>query len=143
MVFPDESFIYPEVKGDSAVIYQMGILQDLLMMPQDSNIQYERDLYYNPDEPFYGNVMPSIHRLITEKDYGCAIQRYIALPINAHEYQFEIDSLRANEKKWLEGMVAVRGAAMTKISQQYRIKSDQTDGSLEGTLVYEVSGKTL
>lgn len=137
LVFPDEGFIHPEVEKDRVVIYQMGILQGLLTMPEDGDIQYERDMFYNPEERFHGNVMPGVHSPITEKDYGYVIRNYIAAPLSGHEYQFEIDSLRANERKWLDGMVAVRGVGAAGISMQYRIKSDQTDGNVEGILVYD------
>lgn len=129
------SILLPGSHGRAA-IYQMGILQDLLAMPQDGDIRYERDMHYDPDVPFYGSAMLSVRNPITEKDYGYAIRNYIASPINGQEYRFEIDSLRANEREWLDGMIAVRGKGMAEVSLRYRITSDWTDGSVEGRLVY-------
>ncbi len=72
---------------------------------------------------------------IGDKEYGYAMKRYIATPGAKDEYTFNLDSLRAQEKKWLGGMIAVKRLdeqENSAIKMAYTILSDNTGGNLEG-----------
>lgn len=115
-------------------------------MEDDSNKKYENSkyLYYNPDEPFYGSVLKGFPSSIEDKEYEYAMESYIATPDSKSSYVFNLDSLRAAERKWPGGIIALRKDPQTNdteaiplVELQYRIISDNTSGDIEGRLVYK------
>ena len=139
-ISPSARFINPEIKDDAAAIYQAGFPRDLLVMQNDSDIKYEDDefLYYDPDEPFFGNPLPGFPANIGDRDYGNAIETYIATPDSENRFVFVLESLRAAERKWLGGIIAIKKPVNqdTVVKMQYRIISNNTSGDLEGELIY-------
>ena len=114
----------------------------MLFLENDSEIKYDDDryLYYNPDEPFYGTAVPGLPNQIDEKEYGYAMECYIATPENKSRYAFSISGLRANEKKWLGGIIALRKPTEKMecvfVKMHYRIISSNTSGDLNGEIVF-------
>ncbi len=142
VVVPSVDFIHPDLKEAAQYIYQEGFPRDLLFLENDSEIKYDDDryLYYNPDEPFYGTAVPGLPNQIDEKEYGYAMECYIATPENKSRYAFSISGLRANEKKWLGGIIALRKPTEKMecvfVKMHYRIISSNTSGDLNGEIVF-------
>lgn len=139
VVSPSVDLIHHEIREAASIIYQTGFPMNLLFLQDDTDIKYDDDsnLYYNPNEPFYGNSLPGLPASITDEDYGYAMRRYVAIPITENAYRFNIRSLRANEKKWLGGIIAVRKPTEdTEIKMQYKIISNNTSGDIDGELIY-------
>ncbi len=135
VVYPDDNLINPEIRDAKTIIYENGYPMHLLMMIETADIKYENKMWYEPDEPFYGTALPGFPVAIKDEDYDSAIKMYVAEPISDSEYQFNIESLMANEKKWLEGLIALRNVK-EGMKLTYRIRSKNTDGRIEGTLTY-------
>lgn len=139
VVFPSVDLITPEIREAASIIYQTGFPMNLLCLQDDTDIKYDdnSDLYYNPDETFYGNSLPGLPASITDDDYEYAMRRYIATPISENTYRFNLKSLRANEKKWLGRIIAVKKSKeANEIKIRYRIISNNTSGDLDGELIY-------
>lgn len=138
-VSPSADFIYPEIRDVASIIYQDGFPMKLLCLQDDTDIKYDDDsnLYYNPDEPFYGHSLPGLSDPITDEDYGYAMRRYVATPISEKTYVFDLKGLRANEKKWLGGIIAVEKTREdAEIKIHYKIISNNTSGDINGELIY-------
>ena len=58
---------------------------------------------------------------------------YIATPSATNAVEFKISSLQANETKWLSKVILLK-AGSDDIKLKYSIKSDNTDGSITGTI---------
>ena len=64
-------------------------------------------------------------------DFIEVLSDYIASPSSNNILQFSIESLQANEMKWLSKVVLIKiNSGNVKI--KYSIKSDNTDGSVSG-----------
>ena len=138
LITPTKDFIYSEVRGEAASIYQADFPKELLLMQEDVNIKYDENEHFNYNP--YDNGLPLLgyNRNITDQDYENSIQEFIATPISNNEYKFLLNGLRANEKKWLGGIIALRKMAdVDRIVMRYRIISKRTDGTESGELVYD------
>ncbi len=107
---------------------------------EDVNIKYDENEHFNfnPYDNNYAIPLFGYNRNITDQDYENSIQEFIATPISNNEYKFLLNGLRANEKKWLGGIIALRKMAdVDKVVMRYRIISKRTDGTESGELIYE------
>lgn len=142
LITPSVDFINPDLREVISEIYQTGFPRDLLYLQDDADIKYEDNeyLYYDPEKPFYGQVLAGFPVVIEDEEYGYAMEHYIATPDANDKYEFHLDSLRAKEKKWIGGMIAVKKFGeqeKPEIKMKYRILSDNTGGNVEGEIVYE------
>ena len=140
-VCPSEDIIYPELKELEDWVYEEGLIKNTLQMESNTDISYDTDL----SSFFY-----DYQHIITEKpydpindsprydkeDYARELSKFIATPLegNPCSYCFEIGSLQAKEKKWLSGIIMVTPQSNT-IKLKYTIKSNNSDGTLGGTLL--------
>lgn len=144
LVTPTKEFIYSEIRGEAASIYQADFPKDLLLMQEDANIKYDENEHFNftPYENDYRLSLLGYGRNVTDQDYENSLQEYIATPISDNEYEFLLNGLRAGEKKWLGGIIALRKMSdVDKIVMRYRIVSQKTDGTVSGELVYKKNNK--
>ncbi|MCR5324859.1 MAG: hypothetical protein K6E85_16505 [Lachnospiraceae bacterium] len=139
-ITPTIDFINPEIHDEAAEIYKEGFPRDLFVLDNNADIKYDSDryLYYNQNEPFYGNTMYGTNNTIRNKEYENAIKYYIASPDIEKRYIFKIENLRAGEKKWLGKIIALNKPLNDKASivMKYRMISCNTSGDLVGELVY-------
>ena len=108
-------------------------------MLNNSDIRYDNPEYmlYDPGEPFYGRDKYSNLLSINDEEYENAIQAYIETPISKDSYLFHIQDLRASERKWLGGMIAIKKCGdVSHIKMKYKILSNNTSGDIEGELIY-------
>ena len=140
LITPTKEFIYSEIRGEAASIYQADFPKDLLLMQENANIKYEENEHFNftPYENDYRLPFLGYKRNVTDQDYENSIKEYIATPISDNEYEFFLKGLRASEKKWLGGIIILRKKQdMDKVVMRYRIVSKKTDGTVSGELVYK------
>lgn len=145
LITPTKEFIYSEIRREAASIYQAGFPKDLLLMQEDANIKYDDNEHFNfiPSyENDYGLPLLGYKHNVTDQDYENSIQEYIATPISDNEYEFSLNELRAGEKKWLGGIIALRSMTdVNRVIMRYRIVSKKTDGTVCGELVYDKNNK--
>lgn len=141
IVVPSVNFINPQIREQAIDVYTNGFPKHLLVFQNDSEIKYEDDSYlnYNPDEPFYGSVIPNLNLGVGEEEYGKAMEYYIATPEKNNGYQFAIDSLRSSEKKWVGKIIALRKPTDEEahVKMTYGLLSNNTSGDVEGEIEYK------
>ena len=140
-VIPDKDLIADELKDClEGAVCELGLIKALLELSDNGDISDRRGRgRYTPSwtEPQRG-LSGFYTSNPNEDDYEEEIEHFIESPVEGNEraYRIEVPSLRPNEKSWL-GIIAVEdNGELVEVS--YRIQSENTDGSIEGTLT-EVS----
>lgn len=149
IVTPSKCLLAEELRGDDEHIGLEGAVFDsgyikMLMMSQSSQISYDTDISYDHKDlqrDLRRNAIDVLGNSTyepDEEDYEDEIKKFIATPINekSNSYLFEIDSLRANEKKWLGPMIAIK-PKQEEISLTYSIKSKYSDGQIASVIEYK------
>ena len=142
VVLPSKTLINPEMQGLEGLLYDDGIIKNLLMMPETSDVSYDTDISYNLADSlaqsqaavraqFGGNGIPNYNA----DDYERELSKYIATPMANNEFTFSIGSLRAKEKKWICSALLLK-PLVESFEIKYSIKSKKSDGSLNGTISY-------
>lgn len=137
---PTKNIVNTVLAGIEGLIYEDGIIKEILLMPETSEIKYETDISYSITDsidPFKQYGVNGAH--YDADDYEHELSKYIASPNESTEYEYEyyIKSLRPKEICWLGPMIMVKADAK-QVKMQYSIKSNKSDGNLSGTLHYEV-----
>lgn len=141
VVLPSKTLINPEMQGLEGLLYDDGIIKNLLMMPESADVSYDTDISYNLADSlaqnqaavraqFGGNGIPNYNA----DDYERELSKYIATPNANNEFTFSIGSLRAKEKKWIGAALLLKPLAES-FEIKYSIKSKKSDGSLNGTII--------
>lgn len=143
-ILPSEELINPDMKGLEGIIVEEEIIKSLLLMPESSAIQYDTDISYS-----IGDTQAAVTARLSaagingnpqydSDDYKREITKYIATPIESSksEFNFYINSLRAREKKWIGPALLIRPLS-DNFEIAYSIKSQKSDGGLNGTLTYK------
>ena len=140
---PTKELINEDLKGLEGIVYESEIMKRLLMMPESTDISYDTDISYTISDSFHQmrhnpiSILGESTPKYDSDDYERELKKYIASPLNIHNYEleFEISDLRAKEKKWIGGLIAVK-AKGDKISLSYNIKSQNSSGELSGRIEY-------
>lgn len=146
IVLPTGNLINSELEGLEGKIYELDMLKTLLMMPESGEIQYDRDISMEAKYisiPNQGLSIPGVNGVpkYDKDDYVYELSKYIEEPLagSSAEYVYNIELLRPKEIKWLGGAILLRPMS-NHIEISYSVKSNNSDGSLSGTLVYEMEG---
>lgn len=146
-IIPSKELINPDMQGLEGLIFEKGIIKELLMMPESSDISYDSDISYNiADSLAESQAAVRAHFSATgingnprydSDDYGREVVKYIATPNSNsnNEFEFSIGSLRAKERKWL-GPALLINPLTDSFDIEYSIKSKHSNGDLLGTLKY-------
>ena len=148
VIIPSKELINPDMRGLEGLIYEEDVINELLMMPESSDISYDTDISYTLADSlaesqasvraqFSGAGINGNPRYNSD-DYGREITKYIAMPkakSNDIEFEFSIGSLRAKEKKWL-GPALLINPLTDSFHIEYSIKSKHSDGDLSGIVTY-------
>ncbi len=136
-VIPDKDLIADELKDVlEGAVCELGLVKGLFELCDNGDISDRRDR----EKYIPGWTVPrrGLNGLYTpdpdEDDYEEEIENYIESPVDGNDraYRIEIPSLRPGEKSWL-GIIAVEDNGQP-VEISYTIKSDNTDGSIEGIL---------
>lgn len=144
IVIPSRKLINPKIKGMLETIIEEEIIKELLLMPETSDISYDKDITYSMEDTqvemkkqwsFPGiNGNPNYD----EEDYEREIKKYIAIPNmnDKNEFKFRINNIYAKEKKWL-GPALLMKPLKKSFDIGYLIKSKYSDGELSGIIKYK------
>ena len=150
-VEPSKALFHPEYRsandntGLEDFVYELGLIKDLLLLPDD-RIQYDTDISYSIEDQIIENQR-NVQRVFsgresdaTAEDYVREIGKFIAKKkeraIDAL-YEFEISGLRPQETKWLGPLILVQPTEDGKITIAYTIKSAHSPGIVDGRLMAE------
>lgn len=129
------------------MIFEEGIIKELLMMPESSDISYDNDISYSiADSLAESQAAVRAHFSVAgingkprydSEDYEREIVKYIATPnLNGNnEFEFSIESLRAKERKWLGPALLIKPLT-DSFDIEYSIKSKHSNGDLSGIVKY-------
>lgn len=143
IVEPNEHLIWSEYEGlqghfcrDDDDENDVGVICELFCLNEDGNIHIE-DIPYNPDR--FIPRMPVItsnglsQPSKTDKDYALELQEFVASTNGDNYYEFEVESLRPGECKWLCCGLLIKPHG-DNIKLNYQIHSIHSLGDLKGTL---------
>jgi hypothetical protein len=147
IISPSKKLINSDMQGLEGLIYEEGIIKELLMMTESSDISYDTDISYNLADSLaesqaavraqFSGAGINGNPQYNSDDYEREISKYIATPMvnNDREFEFSVGSLRAREKKWLGPALLISSLA-DSFDIEYVIKSKHSDGNLSGTITY-------
>lgn len=147
IIYPSKKLINPDMQGSEGVIFEEGILRELLLMVETSDISYDSDISYSIADSLVGNQKSIGAYFDTggingnprydEEDYEREISKYIAMPNSdsKSEFEFTISSLRPKEKKWLGPALLIK-PLKDSFDIKYSIKSKHSDGNLSGIVQF-------
>lgn len=135
-----------QFKGLEGYIYEYANIKDILTMPITPNIGYDRDISYSFEDTSASAIQQ--YRMLSyqisapeydKSDLEREIRKYIAIPMenSKNEFEFYINNLRPNEKSWLGPSLLLK-PLKDEIVLSYCIKSNKTDGSINGILRMKV-----
>lgn len=149
IIIPSKNLINSDMQGLEGLIYEEGIIKELLMMTESSDISYDTDISYNLADSLaesqaaikahFSSAGINGNPQYDSEDYGREISKYIAIPIDngESEFKFSVSSLRAKEKKWLGPALLIRLSPLAdSFDIEYSIKSKHSDGNLSGLITY-------
>ena len=147
IIYPSKKLINPDMQGLEGLIFEEGIIKDLLLMFESSDISYDSDISYSIADSLAEN-QASIRAYFnasgingnpkySEEDYEREISKYIAIPNpgSKSEFEFTISSLRPKEKKWLGPALLIK-PLKDNFDIEYSIKSKHSDGNLSGVVKF-------
>lgn len=146
-VIPSGKLFNEAYRSDGDIVGLEGFAYDenlpcmALLMPETADVQYDDDISYDIGDYEIENkrnimqALGSVDIKSDVEDYEREICKYIASPLVEHvdTYQFTIESLRPNEKKWL-GPLVVLHPANKHVTIEYSIRSSHSDGQISGRL---------
>lgn len=147
IIYPSKKLINPDMQGSEGVIFEEGILRELLLMVETSDISYDSDISYSIADSLVGNQKSIGAYFDTggingnprydEEDYEREISKYIAMPNSdsKSEFEFTISSLRPKEKKWLGPALLIK-PLKDSFDIKYSIKSKHSEGNLSGIVEF-------
>lgn len=114
---------------------EIGVIDELFALSEDGTIHIEESVCDSSsfiiEPPVFANGMLQYPGK-DEQDYENELQEYIASPVVLEYYEFNVDSLRPNECKWLSQGLLVKPNKGFKI--RYQIHSAYSSGDLSGEL---------
>lgn len=133
IISPSKELLNTELKGNAGYVCEFGFAVELFSLKETHEIKYEdAEGYDYLNESSYLNLWDSGTVRDTD-DCLDVLNDYIATPSSSNVLEFKINSLQANETKWLEKIVLIK-IKHGNIKINYSIKSDNTDGSLSGVI---------
>lgn len=134
LVAPTKDLINRELQGNAGFICDFGFILNAFGMEETPEIKFDELEHYD-----YCDDNPYINLWDNGTTYDIddcvnVLCDYIATPIAANVVEFKISSLQANETKWLNKVILLR-TGREGIRLKYSIKSDNTDGTISGTIL--------
>lgn len=134
IIAPTQQLINSELEHDAGFVCHYGFIPKLFAMKETPDIKYDDSA--KGVNSLNTNSRINLWDLQTsydEMDCKDDLAEYIATPSSNHVVEFKINSLQANETKWLDKVILIK-IHKGKIKISYSIKSDNTDGSVSGTI---------
>ena len=134
----DEDNMSEFVRKNGGYVFDKGFIADLFHVKKVANISYDKDITVNDSDRMRAlkDAHPFSNAKHSVKDMLQEIQKYVATFLADGIYQFKIDSLHANEIKWLGPMIAVKRSTKPIIIE-YEVLSQKSDGTVSGSCVLE------
>ena len=136
IVAPTRKLIDSELGDNAGFVCDYGFIPELFMACEDAHVNFDEGVdcsnYF--DENPYINLWDAGTSCDAD-DYLETLGDYIATPSTRSVVEFKINSLQANEAKWLDKVILIK-VKRGGLKLTYSITSDNTDGNVSGTLEY-------
>ena len=142
-VVPDASFICEELQGSEGLVFDLGIIEEYMNLPDNSNIHFDNSVslenlahqrYIAPTPPL---TMPLFNNepKSDENDYEDELRKYFKTPLENENntFLFDIGQIRPQETLWLDKILIVR-PDHGEIDIEYSIKSKNTTGEISSKI---------
>lgn len=136
IIAPTQKLIDSELGNNIGFVCNYGFVPELFMVSEATGVNFDegvecRDCF---DDNPYINLWDAGTSCDAD-DYLETLGDYIATPSVGGVVEFKINSLQANEAKWLDKLILIKvNHGGFKLS--YSITSDNTDGNVSGALEY-------
>lgn len=147
-VNPTSSLIIPELEGVEGIIYEYHLAKENLHLPENNKIKMDSSLMQSVIEPYIPKIQPPVLNAFgyvstpeyDADDYEEELEEFIQETNegSTNEYSFTIGELRPKETVWLDKVILIK-PVNEKIIIEYTIKSTNTTGDLNGTLLYSAN----
>lgn len=134
LVAPSQDLINSELGSNTGFVCDYGFIPKLLTKDENSGISFDEGTEYNDcfdDNPRI-NLWDAGSRWDAE-DYNDVLCDFVATPSAGNVLEFRINSLQANEVKWLEKVLLIK-INHGEVKLKYSITSDNTDGCISGSM---------
>ncbi|MCK9315219.1 MAG: hypothetical protein M0Q48_03620 [Verrucomicrobia bacterium] len=140
VVIPDGNLINPELVEGNHISYIEDEIGALLELPESSDIKSGDQSSYPSIYPL--NILNKYQENNNREKYIEEIRKYISNPSgeNLNEFEFNLNELRAGEKKWLGSSILIRPKGDV-VRMSYKILSNKTDGKISGNLIYKLKNE--
>ena len=136
IITPTQKLIDGELGDNVGFVCDYGFIPTLFMASEATDVNFDEGLEYSDyfDEDPHINLWDA-GTTCDDDNYLETLRDYIAMPSAGSAVEFKINSLQANEAKWLDKLILIKvNGGGFKMS--YSITSDNTDGTVSGTLEY-------
>ena len=135
LITPTMELIDKELGHNNGFVCEYGFVIEMFSMKESHEIKYDEDdseSYDYQNDHTYANLWDGTTSW-DESDCLGLLSDYIATPSSKNVLEFKINSLQANETKWLDKVVLLRNKG-GKVKLTYAIKSDNTDGKFSAVI---------
>lgn len=130
LIKPTSELISVQKGNLPGYICNYGLISDFFLPVGNTTVHYDDDSVAvdNFDDNPYINLWDApptcdLQNCVEE------LESFIATPINSNMYEFRINSLQANETKWLDRVILVNSESKS-IKIKYTITSDHSEGNI-------------
>lgn len=135
LITPTMELIDKELGHNNGFVCEYGFVIEMFSMKESHEIKYDEDdseSYDYQNDHTYANLWDGTTSW-DESDCLGLLSDYIATPSSKNVLEFKINSLQANETKWLDKVVLLKNKG-GKVKLTYAIKSDNTDGKFSAVI---------
>ena len=135
LIAPSMELIDKKLGHNNGFVCEYGFVIEMFSMKESHEIKYDEadsESYDYQNDHTYANLWDGATSW-DENDCLGLLSDYIATPTSRNVLEFKIQSLQANETKWLDKVVLVK-INSGKIKLTYSIKSDNTDGNFSAVI---------
>ncbi|MBQ9805090.1 MAG: hypothetical protein IJW49_01080 [Clostridia bacterium] len=135
LISPTRELIDKELGHNSGFVCEYGFIVELFSMKESHKIKYDEDdseIYDYQNDHSYTNLWDGATSW-DEDDCLGLLSDYVATQSSNNVLEFKINSLQADETKWLDQLILIK-IQSGKIKLNYYIKSDNTDGGVSGNI---------
>ena len=134
IIAPTQELIDGELGDNVGFVCDYGFIPTLFMASDDADINFDEGVectdYF--DDNSYINLWDA-GTTCDDDDFLDTLKDYIATPSTVSVVEFKINSLQANEAKWLDKLILIK-VKRGGVKLSYSITSDNTDGNVSGVL---------
>lgn len=147
IIVPNRNLLCEELRGQEDILYYRAednnpsIMEELISLQEDGTIHF--DDYLTAESDYHIPLLTSQFMYENKKrlgsdtyEYEKEIKKLIASPVGENYYEFDINSLRPNETKWLGPLLLLKPID-NELKIRYDITSQKSSGDVSRVLYWK------